>query len=438
MTDLQVEIKNLSKKYQLGVDDGWKDYGYHVFGFNLPFQKLLHLIDSKSKSEFQDANTFWALKDINLNVMPGEVLGIVGKNGSGKSTLLKILAKVTPPSSGYARVRGQVGSLLEVGTGFHHELTGRQNIYLNASIMGMTKDQTDQKLEEIIDFAEVDNFIDTPVKFYSSGMYMRLAFSVAANMDTDVLLVDEVLAVGDIHFQRKCLSRVDDDVSKGKTVFFVSHNTSMVLQTCSRAILLDAGQIVKVDSPQKVVNQYTSADMKMANLRQFNERDAPYSPDREFRLWSVRLMNGAGEDTSTFNVTEDIYVELKWDVLVKKRPLNVHIYLWHESGVCAFVSMDNLVSPYQDTPPDPGRYTAVCVIHKELLNEGNYNLEFTVCTRPTTTEYADFKDAVTIIVTDDMTNDGVRHNWFREWFPSIFRPRLNWLHYGSERLDKGN
>jgi lipopolysaccharide transport system ATP-binding protein len=434
---IQIEIENLGKEYKLGAYGSGGYQGYSFFGFPLPFQRLWPILaDHKHREKIASSNSFWALKDFNLDISEGEVLGIVGKNGSGKSTLLKILARVTEPTTGRALVRGQVGSLLEVGTGFHGELTGRQNVYLNGSIMGMSREQIDRKFDEIVDFAEVSDFIDTPVKHYSSGMYMRLAFSVAANMECQVLIVDEVLAVGDIHFQRKCLGRMNDEVKSGKTVLFVSHNTSMVMQVCTKCILMDRGTLLAQGSPQAIVEQYISKDMQIHSERMWNVANAPYSPERDFRMWSIRLFNKNGDQETRFDVKEPIIVEMVWDSLTGKYPINVHIYVWHESGVCAFVSMDNLSSPWQESPAKRGRYKTYCEIPSELLNEGMYTIEYLLCTRPTTTEYVTVKDAVSFYVIDDMENLGVRGNWSREWFASVFRPRLGWQHMSPEFLEE--
>jgi lipopolysaccharide transport system ATP-binding protein len=264
---------------------------------------------------------------------------------------------------------------------------------------------------------------------------MRLAFSVAAHMECEILIVDEVLAVGDVHFQKKCLGRIDSEVKSGKTVLFVSHNTSMIMQVCTRCILLENGKLLADGLPQPIIEQYISRDMKITAERIWDERDAPYSPERDFRLRAMRLLDRNGQVSTRFDVKDPIVVEMEWDVLKPRFALNAHIYVWHESGVCVFVSMDNLSSPWQDSVNPKGRYRAQCIIPAELLNEGMYMIEFTVCTRPTTTEYCDFREAVTFYVIDDMQNTGVRGNWGREWFSSIARPRLDWRHLPPTQLD---
>jgi lipopolysaccharide transport system ATP-binding protein len=428
-SDIVVRTNNLGKAYRLGVLSQQKHSGYDFLGFDLPLQRLWPILLGDEQDITAAENVYWALRDLDLEVRRGEVVGVIGKNGSGKSTLLKILARVTEPSTGHADVTGQVGSLLEVGTGFHPELTGRQNVFLNGSIMGMSHEQIARRFDEIVSFAEVEAFIDTPVKHYSSGMYMRLAFSVAAHMECEILIVDEVLAVGDIHFQKKCLGRIDSEVKSGKTVLFVSHNTSMIMQVCTRCVLLEGGRLVEDGLPQPIVESYFSRSMVIVAERVWGESDAPTSPERDFRLRAVRALNSAGQVATRFDVKEPILIELEWDVLNERFALISQIYLRHESGVCVFVSMDNLDSPWTHKKAPVGHYKAQCFIPAHFLNEGMFSVEFCMCTSPTTTEYVAFPEAVIFYVIDDMKNEGVRGSWGREWFSSILRPRLQWTHF---------
>ncbi len=243
-----IEVQHLSKKYSLGK----KKEMYTTFRDTI-MDVISHPFRKREKRE-----DFWALQDINFTVQPGEVLGIIGRNGAGKSTLLKILSRITDPTDGQVIMRGRVASLLEVGTGFHPELSGRENIYLSGSVLGMRKDEIDQKFDEIVAFAEVEKFLELPIKRYSSGMYMRLAFSVAAHLDPEILLVDEVLAVGDIAFQKKCLGKMEHVAKGGRTVIFVSHQLEFLAQLCSRCLLIDQGRIVKDGPSRDVINSYIS------------------------------------------------------------------------------------------------------------------------------------------------------------------------------------
>ena len=255
MNDIAIKVENLSKMYRIGE----KQERYYTFGDTLtnialaPFRRLRRMGKAPKPEEI-----IWALKDVSFEVKHGEVVGIIGRNGAGKTTLLKILSRITEPTEGQADIHGRIGSLLEVGTGFHPELTGRENIFLNGAILGMKKTEINRKFDEIVDFAEIEKFMDTPVKRYSSGMYVRLAFAVAAHLEPEILLVDEVLAVGDIGFQQKCLGKMENIAGGGRTVLFVSHNMGSIQQLCSRAILLDSGKVALVDSAYECVEAYKS------------------------------------------------------------------------------------------------------------------------------------------------------------------------------------
>jgi len=247
-----IRVENLSKQYQLGGEQ--KTYSTLRESLVETAQKSLKMF---KRGQAKNTNSFWALQDINFEVMPGEVVGIIGRNGAGKSTLLKILSRITEPTVGRIELYGRVGSLLEVGTGFHPELTGRENIYLNSAILGMRREEIAKKFDEIVDFAEIEQFLDTPVKHYSSGMYTRLAFAVAANLEPEILVVDEVLAVGDAEFQKKCLGKMKSVSDKeGRTVLFVSHNMAAVTSLCSRCVLLNKGQLIKDGSASEIISIY--------------------------------------------------------------------------------------------------------------------------------------------------------------------------------------
>jgi len=258
MSDIAIHVEGLSKKYHIG--GGHKQYtrlGDQVTDAVLsPFRRAGNLLRGKTSGASDLDQVFWALKEISFEIKLGDITGIIGHNGAGKSTLLKILSRITEPTSGYADVYGRVGSLLEVGTGFHPELTGRENVYLNGSILGMRKAEIDKKFDEIVDFAEIEKFIDTPVKHYSSGMYVRLAFSVAAHLEPEILLIDEVLAVGDVAFQKKSLGKMENVSQQGRTVVFVSHNMNALQRLCPRSILLDHGQFMAHDDTSKIIEQY--------------------------------------------------------------------------------------------------------------------------------------------------------------------------------------
>ncbi len=274
MSETAIRIENLSKHYRLGA----VKHRYHTLRDELA-DGLKSLFRRNGQSP-GDVNEIWALKDISHEVKRGEVVGIIGRNGAGKSTLLKILSRITVPTEGLVRIHGRVGSLLEVGTGFHYELTGRENIYLSGAILGMKRSEIERKFDAIVAFAEVEKFIDTPVKRYSSGMFVRLAFAVAAHLEFDILLIDEILAVGDAAFQEKCIGTMERSASGGRTVLFVSHNMASIQHLCKRAILLQSGRIVAEGLPQEVVSTYLSGDQQGSSV--------------SIRDWDDRRTNGQG------------------------------------------------------------------------------------------------------------------------------------------------
>jgi lipopolysaccharide transport system ATP-binding protein len=433
--DIAIRTAGLGKAYRLGVLSQQTHSGYDILGFNLPLQRLWPILLGDEQDITRADNVYWALRDLDLEVRRGEVIGIIGKNGSGKSTLLKLLARVTEPSTGFAEVTGRVGSLLEVGTGFHPELTGRQNVFLNGSIMGMSHEQIEHRFDEIISFAEVETFIDTPVKHYSSGMYMRLAFSVAAHMECDILIVDEVLAVGDAHFQRKCLARIDSEVKSGKTVLFVSHNTSTIMQVCTRCVLFENGRLVEDGFPQTVVESYISKSSPVTVDRFFDETSAPTSPERCFRVRSFRVMAADGDVKARYDVKEPIIFEMVWEVLQSRFPIDLQVTLRHESGVVLLVALDNLDSPWRNRKPPVGRHRARCNIPPHLLNEGMFAVDFTVHSTTRSTEYASCADIASFYVVDDLKNAGVRGDWEGKWPNAILRPRLLWTHCAPLSVD---
>ncbi len=259
MSDIAVRAESLSKKYLIGAKQRHDRFGEQLVDIvTSPFRRASKLIRGQATSASELNQEFWALKDVSFEIKYGEIIGIIGHNGAGKSTLLKILSRITEPTHGYADIYGRVGSLLEVGTGFHPELTGRENVYLNGSILGMRRAEIDRKFDEIVDFAEIEQFIDTPVKHYSSGMYVRLAFSVAAHLEPEILLIDEVLAVGDVAFQKKSLGKMENVSQQGRTVIFVSHNMNALQRLCPQSILLNHGQLLTRDKTSQVIEQYLS------------------------------------------------------------------------------------------------------------------------------------------------------------------------------------
>jgi lipopolysaccharide transport system ATP-binding protein len=378
----------------------------------------------KSGHLHEPPEEIWALKDVSFEAQEGEVLGIIGPNGAGKSTLLKILSRITTPTEGRAEIRGRVGSLLEVGTGFHPELTGRENIFLNGSILGMTRNEISRNFDAIVEFSGVEKFIDTPVKRYSSGMFVRLAFSVAAHFEPEIMIVDEVLAVGDADFQRRSLGRMEDIGDSGRTVLFVSHNLQGILQLCDRTILLEEGRIAQYGPSAEVVAYYEERAMGMG--RQFFWEDDETAPGNDLvRLQSVRVVDEEGESIVTFDVRRPIGIEIGFRVLREGRPIVPKIKLFDQHGAVCFNAMD--VSPRWHEPTPPGEYTATAWIPRNLLNEGRHlvDVDLVAIATPKLHPQASAHQVVAFHVYDPAEGDSARGLFTGHW-RGVVRPILDW------------
>jgi lipopolysaccharide transport system ATP-binding protein len=364
---------------------------------------------------------FEALKNVSLEIKQGEVVGIIGHNGAGKSTLLKILARITEPTSGRAEIRGRLASLLEVGTGFHNELTGRENIFLNAAILGMPRAETARKFDDIVAFAEVERFIDTPVKHYSSGMYLRLAFAVAAHLDPDIILVDEVLAVGDARFQEKCLNKMHDVSQQGRTVLFVSHNMPAVARLCERVILIDAGTVAMEGISAQVVSAYLRKDSGSAAASEW--ADPGKAPGRDVAIArAVRVRDDTGAVTETFDVRRPVCVEIEYDVLKPGRALSAHFAVSNADGRMVVMETD---PRWRETPRPVGRYITRAIIPGNLLNEGSYFLSAGVfALRPFTNQFW-VRNAAAFQVIDPLQGDSARGGYEGD-IRCLVRPLLQW------------
>jgi lipopolysaccharide transport system ATP-binding protein len=326
----------------------------------------------------------WALRDASFELGEGEILGLVGANGAGKTTLLKILSRITDPTEGTATLHGRVGALLEVGTGFHPELTGRENVFLNGAILGMSRGEIQKKFDEIVGFAEVERYIDTPVKFYSSGMYVRLAFAVAAYLEPEILLVDEVLAVGDAAFQRRCLGKMDEVAESGRTIVFVSHNMSAVARLCTRAVLLEGGRLTAEGSAREVIERYLTAGAQ-AGGRIWNEAAAAGTPFAPLAL-AVRQR---GEPTDSVSIEEPFTIDFDYELTEPVRHLLIQLTLKTPDGIALLTSQDR-DDPELDARLDErpaGRYRASCTLPPQLLNEGRFIVAVNVTTRPKVGHY---------------------------------------------------
>ncbi|MEI8132532.1 MAG: ABC transporter ATP-binding protein [Leptolinea sp.] len=369
MSNLAIHVENLGKQYRIGQ----RPAAYTTLretittAFNSPLNKL--------GTGKETANKFWALRNISFDLQQGKVLGVIGRNGAGKSTLLKLLSRVTDPTEGEAVIKGRVGALLEVGTGFHPELTGRENISLNGAILGMKHSEVERKFDEIVAFAEVEQFIDTPVKRYSSGMYLRLAFAVAAHLEPEILVVDEVLAVGDAEFQRKCLGKMSDVAQEGRTVLFVSHNMSAILRLTEETIVIEKGRLVLRAPTPQAVDYYLSVGFSQEGQRTWLADEVP-ADAAPFHPLSICVRNPQGKIVDMLRSTEPVEVEIEYKLDAPITGLRVGIYLLSMRGEYIMTSFDT------DNPDEfdrysvrqAGRYISRCSIPADLLNEGRFML----------------------------------------------------------------
>jgi homopolymeric O-antigen transport system ATP-binding protein len=403
-----IKVENLSKVYSLG---------------GARHNSLRDTLAGFFRRSASAKEKISALDNVSFEVADGETLGIIGNNGAGKSTLLKILSRITKPTSGTAEIRGRVGSLLEVGTGFHNELSGRENIYLNGAILGMQRAEIEKKFDEIVAFSELEKFLDTPVKHYSSGMYMRLAFGVAAHLEPEILIVDEVLAVGDISFQRKCLNKMKTVSESGRTVLFVSHDMSAINRLCSRAIWLKNGRLAKDGETSEVVTAYlneqaaTGAEKSWENARK--------APGNEItRLRRVRVCNEAGETTSSMDIRRPIGIEMTYEVLEAGKILVPNFHFYNEQGACIFIAHD-WSEPWRYTPRPAGIYTSTAWIPGNFLAEGYVFVTVVVSTYQPLTVHFTERDAVTFNVIDSLDGDSARGD-YAGVLPGVVRPILEW------------
>lgn len=410
-----ISVENLAKKYRIGTN---ADHRTLAETLSALARGITH-----GSAGGPSAQDFWALRGVDFEVAAGETLGIVGSNGTGKSTLLKILARITEPTAGLVRYRGRIGSLLEVGTGFHAELSGRDNIYLSGAILGMRRDEIARQFDRIVDFAEIGPFIDTPVKRYSSGMYMRLAFAVAAHLDTDILLVDEVLAVGDLKFQRKCLARMGEAARDGRTVVFVSHNLLAVQSLCARAIWIDRGLAAADGETTAVLAAYAreAAPQNALDREWGDHQAAPRGEGVRLRRAAVRPLDGRSE--APLDVRRSFVLDFVYDCTRERALLGGAVALYNQDGALVFHA-----GPTEPPVPcAPGRYRDRCVVPADLLNDGAYRVTFELHDGDESVFTA--HDVLAFEILDSV--DG-RFGWFGKW-EGVVRPRLEWT---SERLEQ--
>jgi lipopolysaccharide transport system ATP-binding protein len=365
MGDVAIRVESISKTYRIAAA---------AYRHDTLRDQLMEGLKRLGRRERQRPRreVFWALREVSFEVKRGETIGIIGRNGAGKSTLLKVLSRITEPSAGRAEVYGRVGSLLEVGTGFDHELTGLENIYLSGAILGMSKAEIDRKRDEIIAFSEVGKFLDTPVKRYSSGMYVRLAFAVAAHLEPEILIVDEVLAVGDAAFQRKCLGKMSDVAEEGRTVLFVSHNMAAITRLCRWGLWLDHGRLRDLGAADEVVAQYFASGAHVVGELTFRERPAEAPGSELVRLIALRLRSEHGAITASIDARSPFHVEIEYQVLSPSSNLRVGFSLTAHDGTVVFSSTDTDTTTVEDRAA--GTYVSACTVPGPLLNFGRYFL----------------------------------------------------------------
>jgi lipopolysaccharide transport system ATP-binding protein len=416
-----IRVENLSKRYRIGVREKPSETlrGTVTSAIASPFHYLRQM-----RRPPTDDETLWALKNISFKVERGEVIGIIGRNGAGKSTLLKILSRITEPTEGRAIVHGRLGSLLEVGTGFHPELTGRENIYMSGTILGMKKREIDRKLDTIVAFADVEKFLDTPVKRYSSGMQVRLGFAVAAHLEPEVLIVDEVLAVGDLEFQKKCLGKMQDVGKGGRTVLFVSHNMSAITALCQRAIWLDGGIVLAEGAADALVAQYVKTGIDTLADKRWQPESAPATDAA--RLLAVRAVDVRGTTTDSFDIRKPIGIELEFEVLKPRVWFTPNIQIKNELEILLFNAAEEADPNWELTFDAPGIYRKTCWIPGNFMAEGIFTVNAALWgfTRPPSKPVRVY-NAIRFHIYDNLEGDSVRGRQTLHW-PGVVRPMLQW------------
>jgi lipopolysaccharide transport system ATP-binding protein len=402
-----ISVEGLSKKFIIGHEGKEKYTALR----DVVTQKAKNILSFGSKKNNYSKEEFWALKDIDFKIGEGERIGIIGRNGAGKSTLLKILSRITEPTTGTIKIRGRVSSLLEVGTGFHPELTGRENIFLNGAVLGMSRAEIRKKFDEIVSFAEVEKFLDTPVKRYSSGMYVRLAFAVAAHLEPEILIVDEVLAVGDAQFQKKCLGKMEDVSKKGgRTVLFVSHNMVAVRSLCTKGFLLKNGQISSRGNINEVVNDYQL--LFSPSSKSVFDAESELAGNSLIGLNSIELENGNGQ--GSFLITEPLTIKVSFTNKEISTPVNINLFFNTPDGTNIFATCS--------IPEVFNKETAYlkCKIPANFLNDNVYSIDVMAVTEYTTI----------LLVREALTIEGIEPSREGEWmgkFPGFIRPTLEWI-----------
>lgn len=421
MDDTAIKVEGIGKKYHIGgLQPEYRTIREAVVeAIKAPFRRAGSLLRGQATGAAELHEEIWALKDITFSVAHGEVVGLIGRNGAGKSTLLKVLARITEPTEGKAHIWGRVGSLLEVGTGFHPELTGRENVYLNGAILGMRRVEIDQKFDEIVSFAEVEKFIDTPVKHYSSGMRVRLAFAVAAHLDPEILLVDEVLAVGDAAFQRKCLGKMGEVARGGRTVIFVSHNMGAISRLCPRVLWVEQGELMMSGDPQSVIAEYLTRYSTSDGQCVWSEGVSNPGVE-ELKVLSIKACDGEGAPTSSVDVRKPFFLEIEYRVNKPLPYCRVGFQLNTIDGITVFTTYDS-DNPEYAKRLKPGEYKARCEVPANLLNTGRYAVSLNA-------GIPNVKNLVFLdgILTLNVEDTGAVGSHMHSKRTGVIRPKLRW------------
>lgn len=440
-----ISVENVGKKYRIRHQQGGPVYvalrdviadkvkgAFHKLRGGLGSKQVLTESERAGGNSVPSHEDFWALKEISFELRQGEVIGIIGRNGAGKSTLLKILSRITEPTNGRVRIRGRLASLLEVGTGFHPELTGRENVFLNGAILGMSRAEIKAKFDDIVAFAEVEKFLDTPVKRYSSGMYVRLAFAVAAHLEPEILVVDEVLAVGDSGFQKKCLGKMGEVAREGRTILFVSHNMQAICAMCSRAILLQNGSLCSSGHPQDVIADYlgdNSSDYGKSQTHIWTDRATAPGND-QIRLRRLAIIPGSDGADQLLDRTTSFTIEVEYWNLSPRLTVIVELVFCLPDGSPVFETLTEHEPNWHGRPFPAGLFISRCRIPGNFLNEGNYRIRLLFADDKPAILYDDH-DALTITVHDVAER---KIAWFGRYLGTV-HPKLDWeTHIVSEGL----
>jgi lipopolysaccharide transport system ATP-binding protein len=407
-----IEVQHLSKRYQLGVAPRHRSLRDQL-------SATMRSFFSRGAKD-SDGGAFWALDDVSFNVADGEILGVIGRNGAGKSTLLKIISRITTPTSGEIRLRGRVGSLLEVGTGFHPELSGRENIFLNGSILGLKRAEIERKFDEIVSFAEIGQFIDTPVKRYSSGMYVRLAFAVAAHLEPEILIVDEVLAVGDASFQKRCIGKMSEVARQGRTVLFVSHNMVAVERLCTRVIRLEKGRVAGDGAPGEMIAEYLRGAFELTRHISWDDpATAPGSPT--VRIARAEVRADASPEDDVLTVRTPLIMEFDYWNLEDGQRLNLSIVVTDQSETVVFNTFPVHERQWHGKPFPAGLFRSRVEIPGDLLNTGSYRVALYVV-KDQGIVLSRHEDILSFDIHDHVAS---RNDWHGEWIGAV-RPMLTW------------